>query len=185
MSTKALIGILIAGATGILIFLFVHLSKDNAVEIGPTHATACTKGDVDCLPVLSYVDTQGKAYTTQSLSGKIVVVNFWATWCHPCEGEIPDLSRVYDKYKDKDVVFLGVLTNDDPSDGKLLNFASDHEMTYPIVRATSDILNSYGYPSGLPTTFVYSKGGKRVLQRVGQVHEDEMARLLDKLVAEK
>ena len=187
MSTKALFGILIAGATGILIFLFVHLSgSSNSVEIGSRTASAgCKKGEPDCLPIVNYVDTTGKAYTTQSLTGKVVVVNFWATWCHPCENEIPDLSKVYDSFKGQDVVFLGVLTSDDASDGKLLNFASDHEMTYPIVRATSDILTSYGYPQGLPTTYVYSRGGKKMFERVGGVHEDEMRRLLDKLVAEK
>jgi thiol-disulfide isomerase/thioredoxin len=187
MSTKALLGILLAGAAGILIFLFVHLSRGNGVEVGTSTASAgCKKGEADCLPIVNYVDTTGQAYTPQSLTGKVVVVNFWATWCHPCEAEIPDLSKVYEAYKAKDVVFLGVLTNDDnKTDQQLLNFASDHEMTYPIVRGNSDILSSYNYPSGLPTTVVFGKGGKRVFARVGGVHEDEMTRLLDKLVAEK
>nr|HEX4312884.1 TlpA disulfide reductase family protein [Kofleriaceae bacterium] len=183
MSTRALIGVMVAGIVGVLIFLFVHLSNEST--IGSKTASACTKGDSNCIPVVNYVDTTGKAYTPQSLSGKVVVVNFWATWCHPCEGEIPDLSKVYDAYKDKGVVFLGVLSGDDPPDGTLLNFASDHAMTYPIVRENADIKQSFGYPDKLPTTFVYGRDGKQELKRIGQVHEDEMRRLLDKLVAEK
>ena len=55
---------------------------------------------------MGYVDTAGVAYPHASLAGKVVLVNFWATWCRPCQKEIPDLSRVYDKYKSKGVVVL-------------------------------------------------------------------------------
>jgi cytochrome c-type biogenesis protein len=184
MSTRTLVGILIAGTVGVLIFLFVHLSDDGSIGTRSASA-ACTKGDANCLPVVNYVDTTGKAYTPASLTGKVVVINFWATWCHPCEGEIPDFSSVYEKYKDKGVVFLGVLTGDDPPDSTLLNFASDHSMTYPIVRASSDIMQSYDYPEKLPTTFVFGRDGKQELRRIGPMHADELRRLLDKLVAEK
>src|SRR5439155_20911808 len=112
---------------------------------------ACTKGGGDCLPDVKYLDTTGKTWVADQLLGKVVVVNFWATWCHPCQKEIPDLSKTYDKYKAQGVVFLGIMT-DQPSDSDLLNFASDYEMSYPVVRANSDILVSYNYPQALPTT---------------------------------
>src|SRR4029077_5453578 len=121
--------------------------------IGAGKAEACQRGRDNCLPDVKYVDTTGHAYSADSLTGKVVVVNFWATWCHPCQKEIPDLSHSYDKYKDKGVVFLGVMT-DQPSDADLLNFQSDYEMSYPVIRGNSDILVSYNYPQALPTTFV-------------------------------
>src|SRR6185295_18611260 len=152
-STKALIGLLLAGTAGIVIFLFVRVSNDNRVVVGSSKAAACSKGE-RCLPVVDYVDTMGTAYTPASLKGKVVVVNFWATWCKPCLKEIPDLSKVYEQYKARGVVMLGVMT-DDPDNQTLLNFQSDREMTYPVVRANSDILMSYSYPNALPTTFVY------------------------------
>lgn len=184
-STKALIGVLLAGMAGMTIFLFVHLSQDGGIRPGPTPAHAeCTKGQRDCLPDVSYVDTTGVAYSHDSLAGKVVLVNFWATWCHPCQSEIPDLSKAYDKYKSKGVVFLGVMT-DNPDSQQLLNFQSDYEMSYPVVRANSDVMVSYSYPDALPTTFVFDRGGKQVFSHVGPLRERDLDSLLDHLVAQK
>jgi peroxiredoxin len=187
MSTKAWIGVLLAGTTGILIFLFVHLSGDpsHPVTVGTAKAGACNKQQGDCLPDIAYVDTDGKAYTSDDLTGKVVVVNFWATWCGPCNKEIPDLSKAYNRFKDKGVVFLGVLTNDGASASELLNFRSDHEMTYPIVRVNSDIMTSFNYPDALPTTFVFNRSGKRVYSHRGPLSEDAFSSLLAQYVAEK
>ena len=184
-STKALIGLLLAGTAGMIIFLFVHLSSDpkRPISIGTKKASACTKGARDCLPDVNYVDTHGHAYTQAQLAGKVVIVNFWATWCHPCQQEIPDLSKIYDKFKTKDVVFLGVMT-DNPDDQQLLNFQSDYDMTYPVVRASSDIMMSYGYPDALPTTFIYDRGGKQVFNRRGAVRAQELDSLIGRLLAE-
>ena len=182
-STKALFGVLLAGIAGLGIFLFVNISKDGKIRPGPTVAQAeCAHGQ-DCLPNVSYTDTAGVSYSHDSLAGKVVVVNFWATWCRPCQAEIPALSKVYDKYKAKGVAFFGVMT-DSPGNQELLNFQSDHEMTYPIVRGTSDILSSYSYPESIPTTFVYDRHGKQVFSQIGTVREREFDQLLGQLVAQ-
>ena len=137
-------------------------------------AQAACAGDA-CLPDVKYIDTDGKAHTPDSLRGKVVVINFWATWCGPCKKEIPDLSKLYLKYKDKGVVMLGVLANDNPSESDLLNFRSDYEMEFPVVRQSSDILVSFNYPQALPTTFIYDRAGRRVgSPRVGAIKMDEM-----------
>jgi thiol-disulfide isomerase/thioredoxin len=186
MSTKALVAFLLAGTIGLVVYLFVRPGQgDHSIQLGMSHAQACDKTHDDCLPDVKYVDTDGGNYSPQSLGGKVVVVNFWATWCGPCKMEIPALSKIYAKYKAKDVVFLGVLTNDTPNDSQLLNFRSDHEMTYPIVRGNSDILVSYNYPQALPTTLVFNRGGKQVYSHVGPVDEDGFAAVLDKYSAEK
>ncbi|MCX5741303.1 MAG: TlpA disulfide reductase family protein [Proteobacteria bacterium] len=141
-------------------------------------AAACTKGAADCIPDVNYVDTHGTAYTAQTLKNKIVLVNFWATWCKPCEREIPDISKAYEKYKDKGVVFLGVLY-DQADEDAVLNFASDHEMTYPIVRSTSDIMTAYQYPEKFPTTFVFDRSGRKILEKVGGVTLADLARTIE------
>ena len=183
-STKALIGMLLAGTVGLIIFLFVHLSRDGGIRPGANLAHAeCTKGQRDCLPDVNYIDTAGVAYTRDALAGKVVLVNFWATWCHPCQAEIPALSKIYDKYKDKGVVFLGVMT-DSVDSQQLLNFQSDYEMTYPVVRANSDLMVSFNYPDALPTTFVYDRSGKQVFSHVGPLRESDLDSLLGQLVAQ-
>ena len=187
MSTKALIGILLAGTVGILIFLFVHLSGDSTkVAIGPKEAEACAKGGEDCLPDVNYVDTTGTAFTHEALHGKVVIVNFWATWCGPCKKEIPELSKLYKKYKSQGVVMLGVLTSDTPSDSDLLNFQSDYEMEFPVVRQNSDILLSFNYPGSLPTTFIFDRHGRRVgPPHVGAIQSGELDAQLATLAAQK
>ncbi len=183
-STKALLGVLLAGTAGMVIFLFVHLSKDGGIRPGPTPAHAeCTRGQRDCLPDINYVDTTGVAYSHDSLAGKLVLVNFWATWCHPCEAEIPDLSRMYDKYKTKNVVFLGVMI-DNPGSQQLLNFQSDHDMTYPVVRANSELMAAYNHPDAYPTTFIYDRRGRQVYSHLGALRASELDALLSTLAAQ-
>jgi thiol-disulfide isomerase/thioredoxin len=182
-STKALIGVLVAGTVGILIFLFVHLSSSTPTLGTQTAAAACAKGQA-CLPDVNYIDTNGVAYTQKSLAGKVVVINFWATWCKPCLKEIPDLSKVSEKYKDRGVVILGVLTNDNPDNAALLNFQSDNEMSFPVIRATSDILVSYEYPASLPTTFIFDRGGRQIHSHVGALRAEKLAQMLEPLVAQ-
>ena len=115
-----------------------------------------------------------------------LVIAFWATWCKPCQKEIPAFSRVYDKYKPRGVVFLGVLTGDQATADELLNFASDNEMTYPIVRENSDIRMSFiDDMDNLPTTLIFDRAGKQIYGRAGGLSEQRLSELLEPLVAQK
>jgi len=155
-----------------------------ALQVGgcsSKEASAACAGS-ECLPDVKYIDTTGAAYTPDSLKGKVVVINFWATWCGPCKKEIPDLSKLYKQYKEKGVIMLGVLTSDNPSETDLLNFQSDYDMEYPVVRQSSDILVSYDYPQALPTTFIFDRNGRRVGNpHVGALKRDEIDTLLAQL----
>ena len=164
----------------VIALLFVALAATLAsCEAGKAQA-ACA-GD-ECLPDVKFIDTTGHAHTPESLRGKVVVINFWATWCGPCKKEIPDLSKLYLKYKDKGVVMLGVLSNDNPTEADLLNFQSDAVMEFPIVRQTSDILVSFNYPQALPTTFIYDRQGRRSGKpRVGAIKSEELDATLAQL----
>ncbi len=182
---RALIGALLAAMAGLIVLLFVQLSTDGKVRPGPVSAyAACAQGQRDCLPELSYTDTNGTAYSREALAGKVVLVNFWATWCRPCETEIPDLSRVYEKHKRAGVVFLGVVI-DNPDSQQLLNFQSDHEMSFPVVRANQGLMAAYRNPDAYPTTFVFDRTGKQVYHRVGALRERDLEPLIASLTAQR
>jgi peroxiredoxin len=187
LGAGTLLGGFIAAGVGVIIFLVVQNSTvtSEGVHIGSKPAAAaCTKNTLDCKPKLTFVDTNGEAYPPDALQGKVLVVNFWATWCHPCQQEIPAFSRVWTKFKGQDVVMLGVMT-DSPDTSTLLNFESDHELLYPVVRADKDILTQFEYPDAIPTTFIYDRTGTLRKQQRGPFSEDELTQLLFQLLAEK
>lgn len=132
---------------------------------------------------LALPDVDGKEQRLDQWRGKLVVVNFWATWCKPCLKELPDLSRVYERYKDRGLIVLGVLASDNPDNGTLLNFQSDNEMTFPVVRATSDILTSYDYPGSLPTTFIFDRTGHQAKMQVGALSSERLTAIIDPLLS--
>jgi thiol-disulfide isomerase/thioredoxin len=149
-------------------------------------ASACKRSEAacdsvhSCLPSVAYEDLTKTVYSPQSLHGKVVVVNFWATWCAPCKKEIPAFNRVYSAYQDKGVVFLGVLHDERVDDNGLLNFMSDNEFTYPVVKANGKILDAYEYPNALPTTFIYDKHGKIITEHKGPMSEEQLMAHLDR-----
>lgn len=176
------------GGLALLAFVIVQATsvakedgKLQVTAVAPAAAAACNPSRGDCLPPLDFVDNHGVIYSAASLAGKVVVVNFWATWCKPCQTEIPDFNRVYTAMKDQGVVFLGVMT-DAPEPGQLLNFMSDYEMTYPVIPATSENLLAFGYPEAIPTTFIYDRAGNRHTTRRGALHEQELRDILHALV---
>jgi len=185
MSTRALIGLFLALTAGTVIFLFVQMSGPSQRGLGPKSASACTGSD-HCLPEIAWVDTDGNSYGKAQLEGKVVIVNFWATWCHPCEKEIPDLSNVATKYKDK-VLILGVMADADvkaPDSNTLLNFMSDHNMSYPVIRKTDEIMRAFGSPEQYPTTYVYDRSGKERTRRLGAMTEAELSAIVERILHE-
>ncbi len=142
---------------------------------------ACSSGK-DCLPTLEFEDLDHTRHSRATLKDKVVVVNFWATWCGPCKKEIPAFNRVYTQYKDRGVVMLGMLQDNTVDDAGLLNFMSDFELSYPVVKATGDILQAFEFPNALPTTFIYDRKGKVRMVHRGPLDEQQLSVQLDKLL---
>lgn len=115
-------------------------------------------------PPFLLVDIDGKPVSTAAWQGKVVIVNFWATWCPPCREEIPILIHLADKYKD-DLVVVGVSV-DDGEPNEVREFARHVGINYPIVMRNRELLLEYGGVPALPTSFMINKEG-----RVVQKHE--------------
>jgi cytochrome c biogenesis protein CcmG/thiol:disulfide interchange protein DsbE len=113
---------------------------------------------------LGRLDRPGRL-TLASLRGKVVAVNFWASWCGPCRDEAPFLERTWLSNRTRGFVVLGVDANDAAGDAR--RFMRKHGVTYPVVHdAHGSTLGHWGVP-GLPTTFVVDRGGRVVAKVIG------------------
>lgn len=108
-------------------------------------------------------DLQGKNWHLRDLQGKVVLVNFWATWCPPCRKEMPDLDSLYNKYKDQGFVVLAI---SDEETAKVSPFIAEHKISYPVLLDPGDKVSNNFVVQGIPKTFVYDRSGKMVAQSI-------------------
>lgn len=183
MKKIALVGlVMVAVAAVVTVVASSTVTRDG---VGIRTATACAKQETpECLPKLEYMDTEGTFWTDEALAGKVIMVNFWATWCAPCKHEVPALTAAFKKYQDQGFVLLGMMV-DDPDDAELASFASRYHLDYPVVRLDQEIMNAFDSPRRLPATFIYDRGGTLRLHREGAVTEAEVAEIVEELLAEK
>ncbi|HML67565.1 MAG TPA: TlpA disulfide reductase family protein [Clostridia bacterium] len=115
---------------------------------------------------------------------KLVMVNYWATWCGPCVGEIPDLVKISNEYADKGFAMVGVLTGDDDIDGAK-QFIADQGIAYPIVLPEAFFLDHADGIYAIPTTMFFDSTGKQVGDAVvGAKSHDDWAGLIDLLLSQ-
>jgi peroxiredoxin len=108
-------------------------------------------------------DLNGKSWTLQDLKGKVVLLNFWATWCPPCRKEMPDLESIYKQFEAQGLVILGV--SDDDAD-KVREFIQKQGTSYPILLDPGSKVNHLLHIEGIPKTFVYDREGRIVAQSI-------------------
>ena len=100
----------------------------------------------------------GSALSLSSYRGKIVIIDFWATWCGPCVSEIPGFIRLKSKYSPQGFEIIGISVDRDRS--AVVNFAKEKKINYPIVFADSRVQSDYGGIRGIPTTFIIDRQGR-------------------------
>jgi thiol-disulfide isomerase/thioredoxin len=120
------------------------------------------------VPALTAADLDGRAVSTGALKGKVVIVNFWATWCPPCRAEIPDLIALQNKYPDT-LQIIGVSQDELPAQ-EVKRFAADHHFNYPVVMSTQEIERSFPGIAALPTSFILDREGRLVQKHVGMLN---------------
>ena len=136
-------------------------------EVSPEGVTLELVADPPHVAELTMDALDGQRLTTSALSGRVTLVNFWATWCGPCREEIPDLVALQDRYPDH-LQVIGVST-DEGDTGKVVSFAAEWDINYPIVMATPEIHREFPGVFALPTTFVLDRQGRIVQTHVGLI----------------
>ena len=133
-------------------------------------------------PRLESVLLDGSKFKLENHKGKVVVLDFWATWCGPCRMEIPHFVKLVDKYED-DLVILGVSVDDPNAYEKIPAFSSNYNINYPILLDDKrEVSYMYGGISSIPTTFVLNRQGKALGRIVGARSYEQFEGLLKEIM---
>jgi peroxiredoxin len=138
----------------------MHAESDNpqfADALSKLEAADAMRQKAD----FTLTDLHGNPWHLRELKGKVVLVNFWATWCPPCRKEMPDLQALYDKYKEQGFVVLSI-SDEEPA--KVQPFITERKITYPVLLDPGRKVNEEFQVEGIPKSFVYDREGKLVAQ---------------------
>jgi thiol-disulfide isomerase/thioredoxin len=142
--------------------------------------------DPDPAPDFQLKDLAGKDFSLASAHGKVILLNFWATWCGPCRAEIPSLIELQNRYKDR-LQIIGLADDDDPDTVKQV--VDSEGINFPVALVTNQIRIDYGGVFALPTAFIINTDGRIVQKHVGlfnpALYETEVRALLDLPIAAK
>jgi peroxiredoxin len=134
-------------------------------------------------PEVTFTSLTGEKVSMQSLRGKVVMVNFWATSCTTCVKEMPEMVQTYNKYKDQGLDFVAVAMSYDPPN-YVLNYAQTRSLPFKVALDTQgDLAKSFGEVKLTPSTFVIDKDGKVIKRYVGEPDFAALHQLLEKALA--
>ena len=166
-----------------------------AVEATEAPATEAPATEAPAAATAEPSDEGGMSFTLTTLTGetiddsiisnnKLTMVNYWATWCGPCVGEIPDLQKINEEYADKGFSIIGVLIGDDDYDGAR-QFMSDTGVTYPVVLPEGVFYTLASGIQAIPTTMFFDSNGQQVGEtQIGSMSYSNWVSLIDSLLSQ-
>lgn len=190
MNTRTLLGAIVVLSLAVGAFFAVRYTQRVSRQVTSSTDGSAAGGKPSVrfvknprpIPDLTMTTLDGKTITTKELAGKVVIVNFWATWCAPCRAEIPDLVKLQTEYKDH-LVIIGVLSEDQPGP-HVSKFAADYQINYPIVPETPELSAAFPGIYALPTTFMVGPDSRMMQKHIGQIRPAQIeleTRVLAKL----
>jgi thiol-disulfide isomerase/thioredoxin len=137
-------------------------------------------------PALTLKDMQGVAHSIEDYRGKIVVVNFWATWCIPCKDEMPIFTEVDKRYRDRGVIVLAASLDEQRTKKYINQFARSYKMTFPIlVDATTEDMRHVGLGEMVPSTLFVDRDGSVAGKILGQATKKDVVPRLEWLLGDR
>ncbi|MBV9182489.1 MAG: TlpA family protein disulfide reductase [Acidobacteria bacterium] len=129
---------------------------------------------------LRWLDGQGQTVRLAQYQGKVVVLNFWATWCIPCRQEMPVLAEMEHKYSQKGLAVLGASVDDEKTQPQIQTFADNHHVPFPLLRgASSEQMQSLGLGESIPATAFFDADGQLVARVLGELNRSELEHRLE------
>ncbi len=157
----------------------VRYEHMRAESDSPQFAEAMAKLEADDVKRqdadFTLTDLQGRTWHFRDLKGKVVLVNFWATWCPPCRKEMPDLQALADKFKDQGFVVLAI---SDEEAAKVTPFIAERKISYPVLLDPGRKVNDLFQVEGIPKSFVYNREGKMVAQSIDMRTRNQFLEML-------
>src|SRR5687767_2115841 len=177
MNTKWIVAAAAALGLGLLTLpTFLTGGDDHADEVAVTGSTtppaASCKAEGPANLSLTMKDMNGADYKLADLKGKVVLVNFWASWCAPCLAEIPEFIKVREEYHDKGFEIIGISTDDTPE--QLRDFAAKYKTNYPLLQVTGEAEDAYGPVFGLPTSIIVARDGSVCKRHFGPLSKEQL-----------
>ena len=169
-----------------LLFLIVAIVAGSAVSAAPTSADPWVpKEKRKSAPRLALPDLDGHKRQLADLKGKVVVVNFWATWCGPCKAEMPEFTKVYAEYRDRGVEFVGAANEARSERDKVQDFVRRLQIQFPIwLEASLDHLEAFKVGPGIPATVVVDQQGRVAARIPGPTDAAQLRAVLDRVLLE-
>lgn len=161
-----------------------RIVKVNALKVLAEKPAKPVLGSTDA--VLALKDLTGAQQSLASYKGRVVVLNFWATWCEPCKKEMPDLSAIQNDYAALGVQVIGAAGDAAEDSAKVLKFIREYKVNFPVwVGASTSDMERFGVGTVLPATVIVDRDGKIVWREVGIVKAAQLKAELDKLLLPK
>lgn len=155
-----------------------------AIAGGPAAAQPALKAG-SAAPAFSLQDLSGRPLSLAAYRGKVVLIDFWATWCVPCREEIPHFVAMQKKYGDRGLAVIGISMDDGPA--PVVRFSRELQINYPVAMGDATLAERYGGILGLPVAFLIDRGGRIRWRHDGQtdaaVFEKEIVELLGRRAA--
>lgn len=121
------------------------------------------------VPPYSSLSLAGDTVSLAGLRGKVVLLNIWATWCHPCRDEIPELQALHERYAARGLEVVGVSVDAESADDAIRSFMNDFRMTYPVWRDPGERVSAQFHIVGVPATFLIDREGVLRWRKTGPI----------------